>query len=160
VTARPLWYALVLVLAAALGVTGCASWNSEDLALPGDDWASFRRSHSSKPYRVRGRTYYPLASSRGYREIGIASWYGSESGDRTASGQRFDPGALSAAHKTLPLFTTVRVTNLENGRSAVLVVNDRGPFIPGRLIDLSLAAAQRLAMQRRGSSRVLVEALN
>jgi rare lipoprotein A len=101
-----------------------------------------------------------MASSKGYREVGLASWYGFESGNRTATGQRFNPNGLSAAHKTLPLPTRVRVTNLENGHSTTLVVNDRGPFIPGRLIDLSYGAARKLNMHRRGTARVLVEALN
>lgn len=101
-----------------------------------------------------------MTSSRGYREVGLASWYGFESGNRTATGQHFNPNGLSAAHKTLPLPTRVRVTNLENGKSTTLVVNDRGPFIPGRLIDLSYGAAKMLKMHRRGTARVLVEALN
>lgn len=153
-------WAVLLAVAWVATLSGCASLQTDDLSTPSHEFTGNHRTHAGKPYRVRGRTYYPLASSRGYREIGIASWYGSESGNRTASGQRFNPHGLSAAHKTLPLFTTVRVTNLENGQSAELVVNDRGPFVPGRLIDLSQAAAQRLNMQRRGSSRVLVEALN
>lgn len=156
----PRYGAALLALALAATLSGCASLQTEDLSPQEHEVSGRHHSHAGKPYRVRGRTYYPLASSRGYREIGVASWYGSESGNRTASGQRFDPLGLSAAHKTLPLFTTVRVTNLENGRSTVLLVNDRGPFVPGRLIDLSQAAAQRLNMQRRGSSKVLVEALN
>lgn len=119
-----------------------------------------RRGKTSRPYRVRGKTYRPMVSSRGYREVGIASWYGFESGNRTATGERFNPNGLSAAHKTLPLPTRVRVTNLANGRSAVLIVNDRGPFVKGRLIDLSLGAAKRLDLHRRGSGKVLVEALN
>lgn len=119
-----------------------------------------RRGKTSRPYRVKGKTYRPMLSSRGYREVGIASWYGFESGSRTATGERFNPHSLSAAHKTLPLPTRVRVTNLANGRSTILVVNDRGPFIPGRLIDLSLGAAKRLSMHRHGTTKVLVEALN
>jgi rare lipoprotein A len=119
-----------------------------------------RRTKTSRPYRIRGKTYRPMLSSKGYREVGIASWYGFESGNRTATGATFNPHALSAAHKTLPLPTRVRVTNLANGRSAVVVVNDRGPFVQGRLIDLSLGAAKRLDIYRRGSGRVLVEALN
>lgn len=119
-----------------------------------------RRSKTARPYRIRGKTYRPMLSSKGYREVGIASWYGFESGSRTATGERFKPHALSAAHKTLPLPTRVRVTNLANGKSAVLTVNDRGPFVQGRLIDLSLGAAKRLDIYRRGSAKVLVEALN
>jgi rare lipoprotein A len=114
----------------------------------------------SRPYRIKGKKYHPMAISKGYREEGVASWYGSESGNRTATGDRFKINGLTAAHKTLPLPTRARVTNLENNRSIVVVVNDRGPFHPGRLIDLSYGAAKRLNMHRHGTSRVLVEALD
>ncbi len=119
-----------------------------------------RKSATSRPYRIRGKTYRPMLSSRGYREVGIASWYGYESGNRTATGERFNPRGMSAAHKTLPLPTRVRVTNLANGKSTVVIVNDRGPFVQGRLIDLSMGAARRLDIYQRGSAKVLVEALN
>ncbi|QXP86623.1 septal ring lytic transglycosylase RlpA family protein [Methylococcus capsulatus] len=112
----------------------------------------------NRAYRVKGRVYRPLASAKGYRERGIASWYGEESGRRTAMGTRFDPHGLSAAHRTLPLPTRVRVTNLGNRRSIILVVNDRGPFIDGRLIDLSRGAAK--ALRLNGLGRVEVEALD
>lgn len=119
-----------------------------------------RKGATSRPYRIRGKTYRPMLSSRGYREVGIASWYGFESGSRTATGERFNPHGMSAAHKTLPLPTRVRVTNLANGRSTVVIVNDRGPFVKGRLIDLSMGAARRLDIYQRGSAKVLVEAIN
>ncbi len=112
----------------------------------------------NRPYRVNGRKYYPLRTARGYRERGIASWYGWESGDRTAMGTRFDPKALTAAHRTLPLPTRVKVTNLKNRRSVVVTVNDRGPFVRGRLIDLSYGAAK--ALRLNGLGPVEVEALN
>jgi rare lipoprotein A len=123
-------------------------------------------SHSSprhgaaynRAYRVKGRIYYPLASAKGYRERGVASWYGEESGRRTAMGTRFNPQCLSAAHRTLPLPTRVRITNLSNRRSIVLVVNDRGPFVDGRIIDLSHGAAKALRLS--GLGRVEVEALD
>jgi rare lipoprotein A len=109
----------------------------------------------NRPYKIKGHTYYPLASAVGYREYGIASWYGSESGNRTAMGARFRPQGISAAHKTLPLPTKVRVTNLQNGKSVVVVVNDRGPFKTGRLIDLSQGAARKIGIH--GLARVKVE---
>lgn len=112
----------------------------------------------NRAYRVKGRVYHPLASAKGYRERGIASWYGEESGRRTAMGTRFNPHGLSAAHRTLPLPTRVRVTNLGNRRSIVVVVNDRGPFVDGRLIDLSHGAAKALRLS--GVGRVEVEALD
>ncbi|MGR9101471.1 MAG: septal ring lytic transglycosylase RlpA family protein [Gammaproteobacteria bacterium] len=109
----------------------------------------------NKPYTVRGNTYYPLKSAFGYNEVGIASWYGAESGNRTAMGVRFDPHGFTAAHKTLPLPSWVRVTNLNNGRAGVLLVNDRGPFSKNRLIDLSQGAAEKIGM--KGLAKVKVE---
>jgi len=113
----------------------------------------------NQPYTVKGYRFVPLRTSRGYRASGIASWYGFESGNRTAMGQPFNPEGLSAAHRTLPLPTWVRVTNLENGSRITVVVNDRGPFVPGRLLDLSYGAAKRLRLVDRGTARVFVEAI-
>lgn len=113
----------------------------------------------NKPYKVRGKTYYPMTSAAGYTERGIASWYGAESGNRTAMGTRFNPQELTAAHKTLPLPTKVRVTNLRNGRSVDIVVNDRGPFRKGRLIDLSQGAAKKIGLHTQGLAEVKVEYL-
>ncbi len=115
---------------------------------------------TGRPYRVGGHTYYPLPTAKGYDRTGIASWYGRDfHGKLTANGERYDMRALSAAHKTLPLPSLVRVTNLENGRSVVVRVNDRGPFVKGRLIDLSWAAANALGYARQGTARVRVQAL-
>ena len=111
-------------------------------------------------YRVRGKTYRPLPSAHGYAEVGTASWYGPGfHGRRTASGEVYDMYAPTAAHRTLPLGTRVRVTRLDNGRSVVARINDRGPFVDGRIIDLSYALAERLDMVERGTARVRVEAL-
>ena len=94
-------------------------------------------------------------------QVGVASWYGPEfQGERTASGERFDQRELSAAHPTLPLGTRARVTNLANGRSVVVRINDRGPFVHGRAIDLSHSAARTLGMVGRGTTRVRIEALD
>ncbi len=113
------------------------------------------------PYRVGGRSYFPLSTARGYDETGIASWYGRDfHGKLTANGERYDMHALSAAHKTLPLPSLVRVTNLENSRSVVVRVNDRGPFVKHRLIDLSRAAAMALGFADRGTARVRVQSLD
>jgi len=93
-------------------------------------------------------------------QVGVASWYGAEfQGDRTASGERFDPGELTAAHPSLPLGTRARITNLANGRSVVVRINDRGPFVRGRAIDLSHSAARALGMVGRGTTRVRIEPL-
>lgn len=119
------------------------------------------------PYVVRGRRYVPMsvAEARHYREKGTASWYGYETlrqkgGHMTANGESFDPNGLSAAHKYLPLPTYVRVTNLENRRSILLRVNDRGPFVKGRIIDLSAGAARKLGFYDKGTARVHVETIN
>lgn len=109
------------------------------------------------PYEVAGKWYYP-AEDYGYREEGIASWYGLEfHGKRTANGEVYDMNALTAAHKTLPMPSVVNVTNLENGRALKLRINDRGPFVDGRIIDLSRRAAQLLNVEEIGTARVLVE---
>lgn len=112
------------------------------------------------PYLVDGIRYAPMKSSLGYREKGIASWYGSDfHGKASANGECYNMYAYTAAHKTLPLPTIVRVTNLENNKSVVVKVNDRGPFVRGRIIDLSYAAAQSLDIVRYGTAPVLVEAI-
>lgn len=109
------------------------------------------------PYEVKGAWYYP-AEDPGYAETGMASWYGTEfHGKRTANGAVFDMNALTAAHKTLPMPTSIRVTNLKNGRVLILEVNDRGPFVDGRIIDVSRRAAQLLGFLRAGVTPVRVE---
>ncbi len=121
------------------------------------------RSRYGNPssYTVYGRRYYTLGTSDGYRERGIASWYGIKfHGRRTSSGDDYDMYAMSGAHKTLPLPTYVRVTNLENRRSVVLRVNDRGPFHANRIIDLSYAAASKLGILAKGTGYVEVVALD
>jgi rare lipoprotein A len=116
---------------------------------------------TGKPYQVGGRWYYPLQSAAGYDETGTASWYGNKfHGRKTANGERYDMYAMSAAHKTLPMPTLVRVTNLENGRQIVVRVNDRGPFVKNRLIDLSYAAAKALGYDGKGTAHVRVQALD
>ncbi len=112
-------------------------------------------------YVVQGKRYYVMRSSAGYHERGIASWYGTKfHGKRTSSGERYDMYAMTAAHKTLPLPSYVRVTNLDNGRSVVVRVNDRGPFHENRLIDLSYSAAKRLGMIGHGTALVDVQAVS
>lgn len=119
------------------------------------------------PYVVNGRRYVPMSveKAKTYREKGVASWYGYETyrqkgGHMTANGEAFDPKGLNAAHKYLPLPTFVRVTNLENRRRIILRVNDRGPFVDGRIIDLSAGAAKELGFFKKGTARVLVETVN
>lgn len=112
------------------------------------------------PYTINGVTYEVLRDYQGYREEGIASWYGAKfNGYATSNGEIFDLYKPSAAHKTLPIPSYARVTNLENGRSIVVRVNDRGPFHADRLIDLSYAAAVKLGYMERGTARVAVEVI-
>jgi rare lipoprotein A len=116
---------------------------------------------NKSPYTVLGRTYRVLPSSRGYRERGLASWYGEKfHGRLTSSREVYDMYAMTAAHKTLPLPTFARVTNIENGRSVVVRINDRGPFHERRIIDLSYAAAIKLGIHVRGTGEVVVEAID
>lgn len=115
---------------------------------------------NQSPYTVLGRTYRVLPSARGYRERGLASWYGKKfHGRRTSMREPYDMYEMTAAHKTLPLPSYARVTNLDNGRSVVVRINDRGPFVDGRIIDLSYAAAARIGILGAGTGRVEVEAI-
>ena len=133
---------------AIVGMVG-GPWGGSSGGRPGQDC-----------YTQFGKTYCPLISAEGFVETGIASWYGEDfHGRPTALGEPYNMYAMTAAHKTLPLPTRVRVTNLENGRSAELRVNDRGPFVDDRVIDLSYSAARELGVYRRGTARVRVEAL-
>lgn len=116
-------------------------------------------SGTMRPYQIRGRWYQP-AEQPGYDETGMASWYGDQfNGRPTATGERFDMHALTAAHKTLPLPGLVEVTNLANGRRIVVRVNDRGPFVDGRIIDLSRGSAEALGMLQAGVAEVRVRYL-
>ena len=140
-----------LLLALALG--GCSSK---------EDSVGYRggRYRGTKSYTVRGKTYHPYKSARGYSETGIASWYGPGfHGKKTSNGERYDQEAMTAAHKLLPFGTRLRVTNLDNGRVTIVRVNDRGPFVGTRIIDLSKAAARSLDMIGRGTARVQLVAL-
>lgn len=113
-------------------------------------------------YEIGGRHYYVMPSARGYEAVGLASWYGPGfDGRPTSSGERFDQDGLTAAHRTLPLGTRVEVTNLRNGRSVVVVVNDRGPFKDPehRIIDLSRGAAMKIGLIASGTAEVEVRAL-
>ena len=117
-------------------------------------------SATTRPYAVFGVRYAPMTTRAPFVQEGRASWYGRKfHGNRTANGETYDMYAMSGAHKTLPLPSYVRVTNLGNGRSVVVRVNDRGPFHSGRIIDLSYAAALKLGYLRQGSARVRIEAV-
>jgi rare lipoprotein A len=113
------------------------------------------RAGNKSPYTVLGKTYTLLTESKGYQERGKASWYGTKfHGRRTANGEVYDMWAMTAAHKTLPIPSYVRVTNVENGRSLIVLVNDRGPFHGDRIIDLSYGAAVKLGFAEKGVTTV------
>ncbi len=114
----------------------------------------------NNPYEVFGKQYVPMKSARGFEQTGYASWYGKKfHGKRTSSGEPYDMFAMTAAHPTLPLPTWIRVHNHENQREVVVKVNDRGPFLRGRIVDLSYAAATKLDIVRKGTSRVTITAV-
>jgi rare lipoprotein A len=161
------WSRLCLTLT-VLVLAGCSAsrWGEEPTqarSSKGSTQPGEARSSRGNPpfYEVYGDRYYVMDSSAGYKEQGVASWYGKKfHGNPTSSGERYDMYTMTAAHKTLPLPTTVRVTNLRNGKSVVVRVNDRGPFIDNRLIDMSYAAARELDMIGSGTTLVEVVALN
>ncbi|WIO74821.1 septal ring lytic transglycosylase RlpA family protein [Porticoccaceae bacterium LTM1] len=119
------------------------------------------RAGNKNPYTVLNKTYHLLDDNAGYKERGVASWYGTKfHGKKTANGETYDMFAMTAAHKTLRIPAYVKVTNLDNGRQVIVRVNDRGPFLHDRIIDLSYAAAKKLDIADRGTGRVEVEAID
>jgi len=133
--------------------------NSVKNAVP--KWEPKSKYGNPRSYEVFGKRYYVLPSSEGYKQRGIASWYGKKfHGKRTSSGEAYDMYAMTAAHKSLPLPTYVKVTNLRNGKQVILKINDRGPFHDNRLIDLSYTAAHQLGIIAKGTGLVEVEAIN
>ncbi|MCL1125196.1 septal ring lytic transglycosylase RlpA family protein [Shewanella surugensis] len=123
-------------------------------------YEAYSRGGNRKKYTVMGKSYTVLNSGKGYQATGIASWYGLKfHGHLTANGEVYDMYAMSAAHKTLPLPSFVKVTNTGNGKTVVVRVNDRGPFHQNRLIDLSYAAAYKLDMLKIGTAKVKVEVI-
>lgn len=124
-------------------------------------WEPLSPQGNASPYKVNGKWYSIMPSANGYQEEGVASWYGLKfHGELTSNGETYNMYEMSAAHKTLPLPTYLRVTNLENGRTVVVRVNDRGPFHSERIIDLSFAAASRLGFADNGTARVKLEAVS
>ena len=153
--------ALVLIPGCGTGpdvVDGAPSVAPRDLSAIPDAVPRYepRSPYGNPPeYEVFGQRYRTLTSGEGFEERGLASWYGTKfHGRRTSSGEPYDMYAMTAAHKHLPLPSYVEVTNLDNGRSAVVRVNDRGPFVAGRVIDLSYAAAHRLGVAESGLAPV------
>ena len=155
--ARHVWIRVLAVAALSAVAAACGSSRSlSDGPVPSGEGGRYKVGN---PYEVAGVWYYPQEDPL-YDETGIASWYGNEfAGRKTANGEIFNPKEISAAHKTLPMPTNVRVTNLENGKSIVARVNDRGPFKPGRIIDMSEKGAELLGFKSNGVARVRVEFL-
>ncbi|MGH6930340.1 MAG: septal ring lytic transglycosylase RlpA family protein [Dongiaceae bacterium] len=151
ITGRRLRYGVLL---ACFGLFACAE--SRAPSQPGSGQGAYKVGN---PYQINGVWYYP-ATDYAYAETGIASWYGPGfHGRATANGEGYDQNGLTAAHRTLPMPSMVRVTNLENGRQLALKVNDRGPFAHNRIIDVSRRAAQLLGFEQQGTARVRVEIL-
>jgi rare lipoprotein A len=154
--------ALLIILAA---LTGCGELqaprvSSTDRSPSQATTQKSPRPPTQKPYKIKGKTYYPIPSSEGFRETGIASWYGTYfHGRKTSNGETYDMNGISAAHKTLPMNTFLLVENLENGREMTVRVNDRGPFHKGRIIDLSRSGADKLGFLDKGTAKVRITAL-
>lgn len=146
------WLAVLL-----FGLTACGgpSYKVRVIDKPGSDLKG-----TQKPYEVNGERYDPLRNADGYSEEGTASWYGPDfHGRKTSNGETYDMHELTAAHKTLPMNVYVRVTNRGNGRQCIVRINDRGPFVKGRILDLSYAAAKDIGVVGPGTAPVLIEAL-
>lgn len=140
---------------------GAPWWDVDVSSIPDATPTPHNGPFKANPYTVLGKTYYPIGDGRSYRETGTASWYGTKfHGQPTANGEKYDLYGMSAAHKTLPLPSYVRVTNIDNGKTVVLRVNDRGPFYSDRIIDLSFAAAKKLGYAESGTARVRVEGID
>lgn len=158
------WRGGVIAAAAVVFLAGCAQTqfllhSAKRINQATNDTGGEGYYKIGNPYQIDGIWYYP-AEDYEYDETGIASWYGAKfHGRTTANGEIYDMNALTAAHRTLPMPSYVRVTNLENGRSLVLNVNDRGPFAKGRIIDVSRRGAQLLGFQQQGTARVRVQIL-
>ncbi|KQQ49915.1 hypothetical protein ASF84_22185 [Pseudomonas sp. Leaf127] len=140
---------------------GAPWWDVDITKIPDATPTVHTGAFKANPYTVLGKNYFPMSDGRRYVATGTASWYGTKfHGQNTANGEVYDLYGMSAAHKTLPLPTYVKVTNLDNNRTVVLRVNDRGPFYSDRIIDLSYAAAKKLGYAESGTARVKVEGID
>lgn len=138
---------------------GC-SHKAPELSPKSSGKQSGKRRATQRPYVIGHRTYYPIPTALGYREQGIASWYGKKfHGRKTANGETYDMYGHTAAHKTLPMGTMLLVNNLSNGKSTVVRINDRGPFVRKRIIDLTYTAAKELDMIKTGTANIEILAL-
>jgi rare lipoprotein A len=148
---------LIPIFCCALVLSACAARKS-NVAQPPEPGKYLKSSQ--RPYTVLGQRYEPLQTHEGFSQTGVASWYGKDfHGKKTSNGEIYNMNAMTAAHKTLPLGVYVKVHNRDNGRDAIVRVNDRGPFVKGRIIDLSYAAAKKLGIDMAGTAPVRIEAL-
>ena len=135
-------------------------FDADSVPNPTPKWEPLSHKGNKSPYFVRSKRYTLLKQAKGYQEEGVASWYGLKfHGELTSNGEVYNMYALTAAHKTLPLPAYLRVTNLENNKSIIVRVNDRGPFHEGRIVDLSYAAAKKLGYEKQGTAQVRLEAV-
>ena len=142
-----------------LGTNGCSNILHDNTTKPYKRTAG-KKKGTQRPYVIEHRTYYPIPSSEGYSEKGLASWYGKKfHGRKTANGETYNMYAHTAAHKTLPMGTMLLVKNVSNGKSTVVRINDRGPFVRNRIIDLTKTAAQELDIIKNGTAKVEIIAL-
>jgi rare lipoprotein A len=149
-----IWRFSIVCIPIILFLFGCATSTPPSTPPPK------QKPGHTKPYKVYGKWYQPLPDARGFRQHGKASWYGQDfHGKKTSSGEIYNMYAMTAAHKTLPLGTYVRVHNLENNRRVDVRVNDRGPFVRGRIIDLSFTAANAIGLVGPGTAQVEIFAL-
>ena len=150
---------LVLLLVLLVASSACAPTGGYQVQVH-DSAATKNLKGHQKPYSVNGELYRPLRDPNGYVEEGTASWYGPDfHGKATSCGETYDMNAMTSAHKILPMGTRLRVTNLRNHRSVVVRVNDRGPFVKSRILDLSFAAAKQLDVVASGTAPVRIEAI-
>lgn len=156
----------MLLPLAAFWITSCsptvltADYKKRVTAPPKRTPASSSVPATQRPYKIDGKTYYPIPSSHGFIQEGIASWYGDKfHGRKTSNGEVYDMHTATAAHKTLPMNTQLLVQNLENNKETIVRINDRGPFVKGRIIDLSLLSANELDITKKGTARIRITAL-
>ena len=149
-------YACLLIAILLLAACGAPTYKVRVMDTPSQPGLK----PTQRAYEVNGQRYQPIPSADGFVEKGVASWYGKDfHGRKTSNGETYDMYAMTAAHKTLPMNVYLRVTNLDNGRSTVVRVNDRGPFVKSRIIDLSYTAANELGVVGPGTAPVRIEAL-
>jgi len=145
---------LLAIVLAGFFLIACGGKKTPATTEPG------KQKATQRPYTVLGKRYEPLKSHVGFTQEGIASWYGKDfHGKKTSNGEVYDMHAMTAAHKTLPLGVFVKVRNRDNGKEAIVRVNDRGPFVKNRIIDLSYSAAKKLGVDAKGTAPVRIEAL-